>query len=891
MSQQHGTALQTASARHDPERGVGAFTVPMAAPVGRPSQLFNSISCISAHKSGSLSLLPPTVVEGPHGVFFRKDRRGRYIYGDARFCSSVGRTLKELLGKTDFDVFPKQTAERHCALDRRVLETGEVLDATEDLWLPSGGVCRVQVIKAPILDSEGTIVGVQGMLLDVAAGRRAEAELKRRTSTLAAVLAQMTAPQGERKPFPLSNPESTGAETGAPTGTVANPGSNGADQAKKVLLQGDAAALPHRLPQNHYFHKDREGRFIFANDQFCASLGRALAEVVGKTDWDFYPPALAEKYCNDDRLIMQAGRVLEMIEEHRLPTGERLFVQVIKAPLYDANRNIIGVQGAFWDITAKHFAESELCRQSRVLRSIVETLGEGVIVVDEFGQPIVASPTARRLLNTDVHTPWSWPALAGPETESPLARALRGEGVIDCEMPIRSQANPEVEWLNVATRPIVDDLGQIRGAVAVLRDITDKKREELRRNAEHAVTRVLAESTSTTQAAGRLLRAIGESLGWAIGAMWTIDGWAGALRCVDVWRGRELFPTFEAVTRQMAVLPGIGLPGRVWTSGKPQWIEDVTRDVNFPRAGIAAHDGLHAAFAFPIRGANGVLGVVEFFSPVIQQPNENVLQMVEAIGLQIGQFIERRRAEKALHRREQELSVARDIQQGLLPRAVPTPAGLSIAGGCRAAMETGGDYYDFLTWSDGSLGIAIGDAIHHGIGAAMLMAHTRAYLRALALTHTDVSQILALTNRRLVEDVGEDRFVSLFLGKIDPQSRTLSYSSAGHPTGYVLDKNGDLKALLKSTGTLVGLSSDNQFPTAQPVTMEGGDLLLLLTDGILEAQSPDDEEFGIGRTLALIRQRLHEAPASIVEALLQEVRLFTCSRPHDDMTAVVVKAA
>src|SRR5262249_16389447 len=102
---------------------------------------------------------------------------------------------------------------------------------------------------------------------------------------------------------------------------------------------------------------------------------------------------------------------------------------------------------------------------------------------------------------------------------------------------------------------------------------------------------------------------------------------------------------FERMTREMTFLPGIGLPGRVWSSRAPVWIPDVVRDGNFPRAPVAAAEGLHGAFAFPVVLESEVLGVIDFFSPRIRQPDADLLQMFAAIGSQIGQFVERKRAE------------------------------------------------------------------------------------------------------------------------------------------------------------------------------------------------------------------------------------------------------
>jgi sigma-B regulation protein RsbU (phosphoserine phosphatase) len=132
--------------------------------------------------------------------------------------------------------------------------------------------------------------------------------------------------------------------------------------------------------------KDRHGRFLFCNQLVCEALRRPLDQIVGKTDVDFYPGELAQKYILDDRRVVETGEVLEAIEEHQDPDGERSYVQVLKAPLVDARRNIIGIQCLYWDITARKHAEAELARTAvefKVARKIQQKLFPS-------GQPQVA---------------------------------------------------------------------------------------------------------------------------------------------------------------------------------------------------------------------------------------------------------------------------------------------------------------------------------------------------------------------------------------------------------------------------------------------------------------------------------------------------------------------
>jgi PAS domain S-box-containing protein len=167
--------------------------------------------------------------------------------------------------------------------------------------------------------------------------------------------------------------------------------------------------------------------------------------------------------------------------------------------------------------------------------------------------------------------------------------------------------------------------------------------------AQYATTRVLAESATLSEAASGTLQAICESLGWEHAALWSVDRQAGVLRWADAWHAATVeVLEFEGLSRWTSFASGVGLPGRVWATGQSAWIPDVVRDLNFPRASVAASKGLHAAFGFPILLGNEVLGVMEFFSREIRQPDQELLQVLASIGGQIGQFIERRRAQTEL---------------------------------------------------------------------------------------------------------------------------------------------------------------------------------------------------------------------------------------------------
>src|SRR5439155_20651771 len=141
-----------------------------------------------------------------------------------------------------------------------------------------------------------------------------------------------------------------------------------------------------------------------------------------------------------------------------------------------------------------------------------------------------------------------------------------------------------------------------------------------------------------------------------------------------------------------------------------------------------------------------------------------------------------------------------------------------------------------------------------------------------------------------VEDVADDYFVTLFLARLDPHSRSLLYTSAGHPGGFILDSSGCVKALLESIGPPLGILPDSAFPTASAITLQPGDLVLLLTDGVVEARAPDGAAFGFQRAINIARVYRGDTAAQIVNNLYHAVRAFSHNLSQvDDITAVVIK--
>jgi PAS domain S-box-containing protein len=200
-----------------------------------------------------------------------------------------------------------------------------------------------------------------------------------------------------------------------------------------------------------------------------------------------------------------------------------------------------------------------------------------------------------------------------------------------------------VRYLHSLGHPVLDERGELLEHIGTVVDVTERRRVEQRLLAQNRITRVLCEASSLAEVVPKVLKAVCESLGWHVGALWRVDRNAAALRCAYLWhRLSPEISQFETATRESTFKSGSGLVGRVWATAKPAYIVDVARDSHFDRAQVAASEGLHGAFAFPVvLGSSEVFGVFEFLSRDIWQADEDLLDIMASVGRQIGQFKER----------------------------------------------------------------------------------------------------------------------------------------------------------------------------------------------------------------------------------------------------------
>lgn len=252
----------------------------------------------------------------------------------------------------------------------------------------------------------------------------------------------------------------------------------------------------------------------------------------------------------------------------------------------------------------------------------------------------------------------------------------------------------------------------------------------------------------------------------------------------------------------------------------------------------------------------------------------------------VAELIEEQRAR---HRLENELSIAREVQTQLFPRELPTLPGLELAAICRAARVVSGDYYDFVKLGESKLGLAIADISGKGISAALLMASLQAALRGQAILngHRSTGQVVETLNRHLFLNTSDDRYATLFYAEYDNAARVLRYTNAGHCAPFFV-RNGEIKKL-EEGGTVVGLFDHAEYKQGT-IQAEPGGLLVAFSDGLLEPENVYGEEFGSTRLAAEVL-RLRDIPAeSLAENLLGSVEQWAGTPEQaDDMTVIVAR--
>ncbi|PYV83815.1 MAG: hypothetical protein DMG93_07310 [Acidobacteria bacterium] len=326
-----------------------------------------------------------------------------------------------------------------------------------------------------------------------------------------------------------------------------------------------------------------------------------------------------------------------------------------------------------------------------------------------------------------------------------------------------------------------------------------------------------------------------------------------------------------------------GMTGHVAATGKMHYAPDVRLDPYY----IACEPSTLSEVAIPLHVDGKLVGVFSTSHHELDAFPPTQLRLLQALCKHIAVAIHNaRRFGQERQERERmgrEAKEARAIQQALLPKTSPYIPGFAISGLSVSAGEVGGDWYDFIQFSDGCLGLVLADVSGKGTAAALLMSATRGMLRSLADTCGSPAEVLGKLNRLMVEDFPPGRFVTLVYAVLDPASRTLKYASAGHLPPLLVE-GGEARFLQSERGTPLGLVAGEFSETT--VELQKGSRLLFYSDGITEATGIAEGEYGAQRL-----QELVLSSDASPESVLADVRQFANGKGlHDDATVILVRA-
>ena len=395
---------------------------------------------------------------------FAKDTESRFVITNAFHFKSLGASsLQDVIGKTDFDFFPRELAQKYYDDEQQVMRTGQaMIDQDERMLDPQGREHWLLTTKTPRRDSDGRITGIVGISRDITARKRNENELAQHKHRLEEIVEARVAQTKELADrLALEVVERQRAQ-------------------QKLQEEHDRLrVIMDNLSSCHLFIKDRESRFVMTNAYQMKLLGIAsLDQVVGKTDFDFFPREMAEKYVADEQSVMDSGQAIRNREEPCTDrTGKRLWLLTTKVPLTDVTGKVTGLVGLSLDITELKKTADALAEERNLLRTLIDTLPLRIYVKDRDSRFMVVN----KALAGDHE-----PADLFKKTDFDVVSRKNAHDYFDQEQALMRGEMASVHrlveengrLLDVIKHPLYDNQGRVVGLVGVNTDVTDLRKNE-----------------------------------------------------------------------------------------------------------------------------------------------------------------------------------------------------------------------------------------------------------------------------------------------------------------------------------------------------------------------------------------------------------------------------
>ncbi len=641
-------------------------------------------------------------------------------------------------------------------------------------------------------------------------------------------------------------------------------------------------SLVETIPQN-IFRKDTQGKFIFANQQFCKSLGIKLEDLVGKSDFDFFPEELAQKYRSDDWQVLETGQTLQSIEEHQAPGGERIFVQIVKTPLFEAGGRIIGLQGMFWDITKQRKMEESVRTSEALYHSLVETIPQGVFRRDLQGRFTFANQPYCKYHKIKVEDLLGksdfdlYPREAADKYWRDDLRVMETGKLMEIIEETQPVGATEKSYHHVIKTPLYDASGQVIGLQGMVWDITNERHmEENLRSSEalyHSLVETIPQNIFRKDLEGRytfcnrqFCKTLEKSFNEVIGK--TIrDFLPPELAAVREENDRMVIETkkpFETVEESKF-------------KGEPGYLQVVK---------------------MPIFDAEGkVVGLQGMFWDITAQ--KMAAERIRKANTELA------RSRKELHIKnmqlEDDLTMAREIQITMLPQqypsfpqsASPEESAFCFTHRYLPTGAVGGDFFTVSAISDEQASVFICDVAGHGVRSALITAMIRALLVELDPLAQDPGQFFTKLNRDLraiLKHAGTLMLTTGFYLVADWKTGVIRYTNAGHPKPLLVRRDKKTVEPLLNVGgksqPALGLFEDAVYQTSE-TRFSPRDLVMLFTDGLYEVQDKKEELYSQAMLVADVEKRVQMPMSKLFDDLIARMQNFSADGKFSDDVCIV----
>lgn len=653
----------------------------------------------------------------------------------------------------------------------------------------------------------------------------------------------------------------------------------GRKEAEEALLKSEQEkeAILSSLRNVAVEYLDPGMRIIWVNPAVQKYLGCSLQEIRGKYCYESIQGLNEPCPGCKAALTLQTGHSHE--GELVTPDGKTWITRsnVIKG----SDGQIQGVVHVAMNISQRKSAEEKIATMKQRLADVIDFLPDATFAIDKHGKVITWNRAMEKMTGASAQDmigngDYEY-ALPFYGTRRPILAdlVLREDDGIEKKYPaLQKEGNTLLTEIFIPTfgqygshiwakaTPLFDSEGNIAGSIESIRDITDRKKAE---EEVAAMKQRLAEVIDFLPDATFAIDNQGKVLTWNR----AMEKMTGALAADMVGKGNyehalPFYGTRRPILADLVLLPDemveMSYPG-LQREGKT-----LTSEIFIPTFGLTG--SFIWAKATPLYNSQGIIvGAIE----------------------SIRDITDMRRTEQTLERSKSELRIASDIQRSFLPEMIPHLSGFDLAATFIPAMEVGGDFYDFIP-GEGKLGMVIADVSGKSVPAALFMALSRTIVRVNATHHEKGTDVLEDANNMISADSKLGMFVTLFYGVLDGNSRSLIYANAGHPPPLLMRSGSNCFEKLEVTGIALGAMGGAKYEERR-VDLASGDILVLYTDGVNEAENRNGDQYGVERFCSIVRKSSHLSAQGILDKILEDISKFCAGQSQfDDITMVIAKA-